>query len=168
MNKKGITIIEVLVSISLVSIIVLLLLNVILSLNKINNDDSYASQDEIDRSEIIKLIEDDFLALKLNGLTIEENKITFNYLDSTKKLIIFKDKIVYDNKEYPLESPKATYDSCFSYHYTQIDDNYYLITIDIPVLIDNVNTTKIDDLSLSYLALKNEFNNYPSNYTCSK
>jgi len=85
---------------NLISIIILMLLKVMFSLDKINNDNTYASNDEIMRTEIIKNIESDFLKLKLNGLNIEDNKtdviITFNYENTAKKLIVKKDSIIWN------------------------------------------------------------------------
>lgn len=170
MNKKGVTILELLISISLVSIVILLLIKVMFSLDKINNDDTYASGDEISRTEIIKNIESDFLKLKLNGIEIRrENNttISFIYENELKKLEIEKNKITYNNESKSLESPNATYDLCPKYEYTEIDNNYYLIKIKIPVLINNENTTENDDIVLIYMGLKNEGNNYPINYSCS-
>lgn len=60
MNKKGITIIELLLSISIISIIVLLLIRASLSFKNIEESNKYASNDEIARTEIIKEIESDF------------------------------------------------------------------------------------------------------------
>lgn len=54
MNRRGFTILELLISIALVSIVLLLLLKVMTSLEVINHDTSYASEDEITRTEIIK------------------------------------------------------------------------------------------------------------------
>ena len=120
MNKKGVTILELLISITLVSIVILLLIKVIFSLNNINNDKSYASNDEISRTELIKNIESDFLKLKLEGLEIrkEENAtIKFYYESTYKELKIEKDKITYNNETKTLESSNATYDLCPSYEY---------------------------------------------------
>ena len=73
MNKKGITIIELLLSISIISIIVLLLIRASLSFKNIEESNKYASNDEIARTEIIKEIESDFLKMHLIGLDIIEN-----------------------------------------------------------------------------------------------
>ncbi len=54
MNKKGVTLLELIISISLTSIVSLLIIKVIFSLGIINNYDSYACNDEISRAEIIK------------------------------------------------------------------------------------------------------------------
>ena len=57
MNKKGFTILELLISIALISVVLLLLLRVMMALEAINHDKSYASDDEISRTKIIKNIE---------------------------------------------------------------------------------------------------------------
>ena len=72
MNHKGFTILELLISIALISVVLLLLLKVMMSLEVINHDTSYASDDEIARTEMIKKIEQDFLDYHLNGLTIKK------------------------------------------------------------------------------------------------
>lgn len=167
MNKKGVTILELLISISLISIVMLLLIQVMVSLEKINNDTSYASSDEINRTEIIKDIETEFLNKKLNGLKIDNSTITFSFKDNTlKDLKIDNNKLIY-NETYTLKSKNATYDKCIKYLYQELDEDYYLVTISIPVLIDNKNTTAIDDINLSYIGLKDETTFYPPNYTCS-
>lgn len=169
MNKKGVTILELLISIALISVVILLLIKVMFSLSNINNDESYASNDEISRTEIIKNIESNFLKLKLDGLEIkkEENTIIkFYYENEYKELKIAKDKITYNNEAKTLESKDATYDLCPKYEYISLDDNYYLIKINISVLINNENTTENDDIILTYLGLKKESNHYPLDFNC--
>lgn len=170
MNKKGVTILELLISISLISVVVLLLIRVMFSLSNINNAKDYASSDEISRTELIKEIESDFLKLKLKGINIKKEDvttITFIYENTQKELKVAQNKITYNNETRTLESENATYDLCPYYEYTEIDDNYYLVSLTIPVLIDNKNTTENDDLVLTYLNLKSTDNNYLLNYTCS-
>lgn len=170
-NKKGITILELLISITLISIVVLLLIRVMFSLNSIASSKNYASEDEISRAEIIKNIESDFLSQHLNGLNINTNnniELIFQYENSASKLIINQNSLTYNNEKYTLNSKNAAYDSCLKYEYQDLDDGYYLLKIEIPVLINNENTTLNDDIILTYLGLKNENSNYPLNFTCSK
>ncbi|MCM1053570.1 MAG: hypothetical protein NC483_06320 [Ruminococcus sp.] len=172
MNRKGVTILELLISIVMTSVIVLLLIRVTFSFSKINNDESYASSDEIERAEIIKVIEKDFLSLDLKGINIFDNNdktiVTFEFNDTKKELIIEDKSLIYDNTLYNLKSNKATYSRCLEYSYKTLDDNYYLVKLSIPVLIDNKNTTINDDITLTYLSLIDEKNNYLSSFKCSK
>lgn len=168
MDRKGVTILELLISILLISVVILLLLKVMFSLDAINNDKTYASSDEISRTEIIKRIESDFLELKLNGIAIDGNKIIFYYEDTSKILTINGDKLVYDNESYPLNSENALYSSCTDYTYQLLENDYYLININIPVLIDGIDTTTNDDITLTYIGLLNQNSNFQTNYVCSK
>lgn len=168
MNKRGVTILELLISIILISTVILLLLKVMFSLENINNDQSYASSDEISRTEIIKTIENDFLTLKLNGIEIVDNKITFYFKEASKTLTIDENKIIYGEESYSLNSANATYDACVNYKYESLENDYYLINLNIPVLIDGKNTTAKDDLTLVYIGLLNEDSNYLLSYVCSK
>ena len=81
MNKRGVTILELLISISLISVVILLLLKLMFSLDNINSAKDYASDDEISRTTIIKNIESDFLKLNLNGLDIKklDNSLVINF-----------------------------------------------------------------------------------------
>ncbi len=169
MNRRGFTILELLISIALVSIVLLLLLKVMTSLEVINHDTSYASEDEITRTEIIKKIEQDFLDYHLNGLEIKKEQDTLIIdlqLDELKQIIVSSSGIIYDDENYLLKSKNATYDLCVYYKYTELENDYYLITLVIPVLIDGVNTTDHDDLTFTYLGIKKENTNYPTSYAC--
>lgn len=169
MNKKGFTILELLISIALISVVLLLLLRVMLALEAINHDKSYASDDEIARTEIIGNIEQDFLDYHLNGLQIkrqDEKMILTLFMDQEKTIIIDNKSLTYDNEKYSLKSTNATYGSCLTYQYQELENDYYLVSIVIPVYIDGENTTVKDDLELTYLGLKNELSNYPRRFTC--
>ncbi|MDE5538939.1 MAG: prepilin-type N-terminal cleavage/methylation domain-containing protein, partial [Bacilli bacterium] len=172
MNKRGVTLLEVLISIALISVVILMLVKLMFSLEKINNDTSYASQDEIERAEIIKTIEKDFLDLKLNGIKIEEKTsetvITFNYVSTNKTLKVKANELVYEGQKYTLKSDKATYSECPSYKYLTLDNDYYYVELKIPVLISGDNTTENDDIILSYLGLLNDSSLYLPSYTCVK
>ncbi len=172
MKRHGFTILELLISISLVSVVLLLLSKVMFSLLNIGNDKTYASSDEITRTEIIKNIESDFLEKDIHGVKILENDdyITINFLyKEEKKNLIIKDKeLQYGDDIYKLESVNATYSSCVNYKYKDLDDNYYYINVEIPVLIDGDNTTKNDDISLSFIGAKKDNIDYPENYSCTK
>ncbi len=159
MNKKGVTILELLISISFISIILLLLMQVMMSLNNINNDPTYASEDEIQRTQIIKNIEESFIEEKLNGLSVKKETnqtiITFFFENGQKDLMIEEKNLTY-NETYELESNKATYDLNPVIEKVDLEDNYYYLTITIPVLIDKENTSMKDDIVLTYLGLEKE------------
>ena len=169
MVKRGFTILELLISIALVSVVLLLLLRVMMSLEIINHDTSYASDDEIARTEIIRNVESDFLEYHLNGLEIVKgsDRTTLLFMmDEEKRLVIKNDSITYDDEVYTLKSSWASYSLCVNYEYFDLENDYYLVKIVIPVLIDGKNTTSRDDLEFTYLGLKNENTSYPSTFSC--
>ena len=169
MNKRGFTILELLISIALISVVLLLLLRVMMSLEKVNHDTSYASDGDIARAEIISNIESDFLENHLNGLEIrrENNTVLFRLLmDEEKEILVSSKSITYQDEVYSLKSSNATYDTCIEYSYMDLENDYYLVKIVIPVLIDGKNTTSRDDLEFTYLGLKNENTSYPSTFSC--
>ena len=132
-------------------------------------DDSLELKTNDIRTEIIKNVEESFLDNHLNGLRIDslndQTVLTF-LMDEEQTLEIYQDHLVFQEEVYSLESKNATYSSCAEYKYFDLDEDYYFITITIPVLIDGVNTTSRDDLIFSYLGLKNEFTSYPDDTTC--
>ncbi len=170
MSNRGITILELLVSIVLVGIVSLLLLRVVFVLDNINNNDDYASKDEIERAEIIKSIESDFLKLKLQGIKINkkgnETVINFSFQDEERELVVSANEIKYAGIIHKLNSKNASYSLCPKYEFLEIDTNYYLVSLTIPVLIKGENTKEFDDIILTYLNLKSENLSYPSNYSC--
>ena len=169
MNKRGFTILELLISILLISIVLLLLLRVMMSLETINHDTSYASDDEIARAEIIRNVESDFLEYHLNGLEIVKgsDRTTLLFMmDEEKRLVIKNDSITYDDEVYTLKSSWASYSLCVNYEYFDLENDYYLVKIVIPVLIDGKNNTRRDDLELTFLGLKNELTSFDNNYAC--
>lgn len=169
MKKNGFTILELLISIALVSVVLLLLLRVMMSLEVINHDTSYASDDEICRAEMIKNVQESFLDNHLNGMNIrndgDKTIITF-MMDEEKTLEVSSKTLEFDGEVYTLNSSNATYDTCISYEYETLENDYYLVTFTIPVLIDGVNTTSRDDLIFTYIGLVNENTSYPPNYAC--
>lgn len=169
MNKRGFTIIELLISILLLSIVLLLLLKVMASLEVVNHDMSYASDDEISRTKIIKNIEESMIHNHLNGLFIESNEektIIHLQMDNKKTIEVTNKAIIFDNEKYQLKSKNATYDRCIKYQYVDLENNYYLVTFTISVLIDNKNTTIHDDLTFTYMGLKNDTTSYMKDYSC--
>lgn len=170
MNKKGVTILEILISMFIVSIVILLLIHVMISLSKINHDDSYASDDEITRTEIIKNIESDFLKLKLKGIRInktEELEIVFVYESQEKILKLEKNRLLYDKEAYTLKSSGASYDFCVFEEYQELDPHYFLVRLLIPVLINGENTTNQDDIILTYMGLIDESQSFANVSICS-
>lgn len=171
MNKRGMTLLELLISITIVSIVVLLMVRVMFSLDSINNSKDYASGDSLTRTQIIKRIQNDFLDWGLKGINVEKEGektvINFMFDDREKKLEVYDDYLVYDNEVYKLQSKKASYDKCIDYQYTRIDDDYYMVSLNIRVKVNGDDKTKNDDITLTHLGFKGDDNSFMESYKCS-
>ena len=91
LNKKGLTLIELIISVVLVTVVMFFMYRLLNDVNAENNDTSYAQKNQINRAEILKEIEDDILAKKMTSIADESTsdtlKITFNFNDGTKSTI---------------------------------------------------------------------------------
>ena len=81
-------------------------------------------------------------------------------MDQEKEIIIERKRLIYNDEVYSLKSNNATYDLCVTYTYQDLENDYYLLELTIPVLIEGENTTHHDDLVLTYLGVKKEDTNY--------
>ncbi len=109
MNKKGFTIIEVIVSVALISIVMLLLFQLILDMQYEANHASYAKSNQVNRATIIKTVQDDLMNNTLTSVpTVVTNndakEITLNFTGFSKTIRVRSDKITYDSETWLLES----------------------------------------------------------------
>lgn len=109
MNKKGFTIIEVIVSVALISIVMLLLFQLILDMQYEANHASYAKSNQVNRATIIKTVQDDLMNNTLTSVpTVVTNndakEITLNFTGFSKTIRVRSDRITYDSETWLLES----------------------------------------------------------------
>lgn len=160
LNKKGFTLVELLISIILVSVVIGFISKLILEINNQKNNDDYARKNQFNRAEMIQKIENDFINLKLvkiEGIqeTTENIKLNFYFSDNTtKSLEVYEDYIRYDNQKWSIENAK--YDNQKLNVYYNEDDNYFTLIINVLVYTDNsrndtVNNNNLDDINLTYV-----------------
>ncbi len=161
MKKNGFTLIEVLASISLISIFTLIFLNTIINYTKQNAYSDFVFSNEANRLDIIKTIQNDFINLELDlsltDLEFSPNReLTFRFKDGSEKTLkVSKDYLSYDKKIwnlqnkgdyfYDLNNLQVTYDELSCSNESCL--NYQTLQINIPI---DTTTTK-DDISLFYL-----------------
>jgi len=91
LNKKGLTILELLVSIALISVVMIFLFNLLTDLMYSDDYASFAKRNQTNRAAIITAIEKDFISKELTDVKYGNNKITFYYYDgSTCDLYVTK------------------------------------------------------------------------------
>lgn len=93
LNNKGITLVEIVISVALISIVLIFLFNLLIQVNNENADNEIKSSYLVNQSTFIKQIEEDFIEYKLSSATIfddiettgttDENKLVLPSLDGT-------------------------------------------------------------------------------------
>ena len=68
LNNKGVTLIELIVSLALISIVMVFIFNLLIDLKAEDSLSSKRSTDALNRSTIIRLIQNDFLDKTINWL----------------------------------------------------------------------------------------------------
>lgn len=99
LNNKGMSLIEMLVCLSLMSVVVLLMYGLISQINNLSSESNYAVKNQNIRLEIIKTIEDDLIANKLADVEKKDNDITLFFSDNDKGEI----KYYQENEDYLVE-----------------------------------------------------------------
>lgn len=131
LNNKGLTLVELIISIVLITVVMFFMYRLLSDVNSQKNDTTYAQKNQINRSEIIKLVEGEFLTKKITKIddnsSTDKLLITFNFEEGEKSTIEAGQK---NNKYY--------------FKYTKSDGK--------------VRTWDIEDATLN-LALKAEYNN---------
>ncbi len=173
MNRKGITLIEFIISVALVGIVMLFLFNLLIDVQYMSKNGDFASDNQLNRASIIKTVMEDFTLHHLVGMedhsTFQELILTFHYQDGSEKVLtVGNNYVLYGNDEekerWSMRSSngKDSYQtSCANYHFeratccTDCDEekcsNYFYLHIRIPVVVSNKNTNAIDDLDFFYV-----------------
>lgn len=156
LNQKGVTLLELLVSIGLMATVLLFLFNLLVDLQYNSNHHSYAKKNQVNRLTIIKTIQDDFIDKKVDLTRIISNfssnhTLVIPFQDGTSKLLEVKeDYIRYGNDKWLIsrENNGIKYDtSRLSVAISSNANQYRYLKITIPV-----NTkSSLDDLELFYI-----------------
>lgn len=177
LNKKGSTLLELVISIALISVVLIFLTRLIIDLNNTETNNVFAKDNQIVRSEILRVIEKDLNVSSLVGLRDEsvENKlvISFIFKDGNAKIEALNNKISYTNKEGKLRTWSIKEGTVYvdkanvSLLYNGTSD-VYTLEIDIEIHTANdlntVNNNNIlDDISISYMG---KYKSISENITC--
>ncbi len=179
LNNKGLTLIELIISVVLISIVMLFMYGVFNDVNNEKNDNSFAKDNQVNRSEIIKVLEDDLLSRSINissindfstdtslkfdlyysdgkKATIEATETTFSYTnaDGLLRKWTMKDSTINYKKANVFYNKSNT---------TSADEGIYSLLINIEVYTDNDNNRScstctnnvVDDIIISYVGDNN-------------
>ena len=177
MNNKGSTLLELIISIALISVILVFMVRLLVDLNDSETNNKYAKKNQVIRAEILRTIENDLQNKILTD--IRDNSTTSNLIitfkfDGNKEsnINVLKDKLTYKNtdgktrtwtlKEGYFNITKSPVD------FSQ-DENIYSLIIDIPVYTTNEFNTKnnnnlLDDILVSYIGRTKDLNTFSRCY----
>ena len=170
LNNRGISLIELIVCLSLISVIVLFLYNLIEKINSTDSMSGFALNNQQNRIEIIKEIENDLLQKEIVGVNKLDNVITFISSDNlSSKISIYNengsDHFVYvpfsgeENKlKWIIKNANLDYDDIIMCQDELIIK--IIIKVITPGEINNsVHNNSIDDIYLTFTTKSNDLLN---------
>ncbi len=173
-NKKGTTLMEVIISIALISIVLAFMIKLLVDLNNTESNNSYAKSNQINRTEITRLIMDDIKDKEITRVTdigSLEDKLVINFEFSDRSSSTIEcntNEIVYtpstgsnDIRRWTLDEGEF-YVSKANIYYNRREDTsgnfrVYTLTIDIEIHTPNDinNSTVIDEDTDSLISYNN-------------
>lgn len=177
MNNKGSTLLELIISIALISVILVFMVRLLVDLNDSETNNKYAKKNQVIRAEILRTIENDLQNKIITN--IRDNSTTSNLIitfkfDSNKEsnINVLKDKLTYKNtagKTRTWTLKEGYFDITQSPVDFNQDENIYSLIIDIPVYTTNEFNTKnnnnlLDDILVSYIGRTKDLNTFSRCY----
>lgn len=164
MNNKGSTLLELIISIALISVILVFMVRLLVDLNDSETNNKYAKKNQVIRAEILRTIENDLQNKIITDIrdnsTTSNLIITFKFNDNKESNInVLKDKLTYKNTDGKTRTwtlKEGYFDITQSPVDFSQDENIYSLIIDIPVYTTNEFNTKnnnnlLDDILVSYI-----------------
>ena len=174
MKNRGITLVELIISISLISIVIIFLFRLLVDVRYSDNRVDYARNNQQTRAVILKTIQDDFLDYGLIGLndtgsTETKLVVNFTYKNSKNgKLVVGSNYVSYKNasgetEKWNLEQINSDMKynvRCVSYNKIyNSEGDFFSIWFRIPLVVKTNSKNVIDDLEFSYIGKKSDIKN---------
>lgn len=168
LNNKGTSLIELIVSVALISVVLLFMFKLLLDVNNEITNNTFAKDNQVVRAEVIRTIENDLNANILTGLsntgTATRRVITFRFNTKTSTLTLTPTTIQYTSSSG--EKRLWELDDCTLYTkginiYWHKDANIFSMIMDIEIHTNNdLNTAGhnnyLDDIAISYIGNTND------------
>lgn len=177
--KKGFTMVELMVSIAIIAIVMVFLVRLLVDVKYDFTNELYNTSNQINRAEIIKTIQEDWLGKQLVDINDEKNNddielkgdnnitatISFSKDDDENEYIHYtsteakkyKWKIEKNNKETFIKTKNIEVRVIKGQNMNNIEPDLkdYLVEIDIPIIIDNSklrieNDSRMDNIILIF------------------
>ncbi len=177
MNNKGSTLLELIISIALISVILVFMVRLLVDLNDSETNNKYAKKNQVIRAEILRTIENDLQNKIITD--IRDNSTTSNLIitfkfDGNKEsnINVLKDKLTYKNTDGKTRTWTLK-EGYFNITQSPVDfsqdENFYSLIIDIPVYTTNEfntqnNNNLLDDILVSYIGRTIDLNTFSHCY----
>lgn len=177
MNKKGTTLAEVIISIALISVVLIFMVRLLIDLNNLENNTTYAKNNQINRAEILRYINNDLNNKVLTNIIDNSNEnnldVTFEFIDGTSSQISATNDTFYyrdsteDYRVWDIEEG-SIYVNRVNVYYSpdsKVEENkIYTLIIDIEIHTINEkndvnNNNTLDDIIISYISNVEDFSN---------
>lgn len=179
LNKRGITLMELIVSIALISIVIMFLFRLLVDVRYSNNNTDFNRENQQNRAIIINNVQKEFIERKLIGIDFSASpggtdgylNINFTYKDGTNGTLSFHNDeggyIMYRNNTLNTKEKwylkKENDDTkfnlyCVKFSKSDITDSseYYYIRFSIPVIVNKDKSNTLDDFEFSYIGKKTD------------
>ena len=108
MNKRGITLVEIIISVGLIAVVMLFLFNLLLDMQYEDSHASYLKENQVNRATIIRRVEEDLMHNELESVNLVTDTssatITFHYTDFDRLLYVYNDRITYQDETWVIET----------------------------------------------------------------
>lgn len=171
LNKKGTSLAEVIISIALISVVLIFMIRLLIDLNNLETNTTYARDNQINRAEILRTIGNDLnnkvLTSIVDNSDSETLNITFNfsdntssYLSTTSTLFSYIDSTGENVRRWEI-AESSVYVNRANVYYSA-DDKIFTLIIDIEVHTineenDAENNNTLDDIMINYLGNVSDF-----------
>lgn len=180
LNKKGSTLLELIISIALISVVLVFLMRLLVDLNNTETNNNYAKKNQINRAEIIRVVENDLNNNTITDINATEStednlKIQFKFKNGKTSVIkATKDKFTYTSSDESVRTWSIDGGTIYTgkanvmYAGDELNDGIYTLQIDIEVhTVNDKNklgsNNLLDDILISYIGKHKDFD---KNITC--
>ncbi len=177
LNKKGTSLIELIVSIALISVVLIFMFKLLLDVNNEITNNTFAKDNQTIRAEILRTVENDLNTAVLSGMTNTGNTTTrtinFYYKGGLSSTLTLKEKTV-TYKTKAGETRSWDLENCTLYTkginvYMQKDTNIFIMLLDIEIHTNNdLNTAghnnSLDDIAISYIGNTSDITMNPTTF----
>ena len=108
-GRRGITLIEFIVSVALIAIVMVFFFNLLVDVQYTSKNGTFASDNQLNRASIVRTIMDDFTVKGLVGITdsstYDDLRLTFQFQDGSSKALIVQDKsVLYEDEKWTMKA----------------------------------------------------------------